>query len=171
MTNRQIWLEDIQPIEDLHFEHIERTYIKVIIVRLTLIYFVLMAMALFIPEFVSDHAVAILIAAETVLAVVFAINISMMCKIYSFKGYALRNNDISYRSGIFFESVTTIPFSKIQQVSIRMNPVSRIFKLYYLDVINGSQDSMNSVTIPGLSHEKAERLKSLLINKADLTND
>ena len=171
MTNRQIWPDDIQPIEEFHFEHIERPYIKVIIIRITLIYLVLMAVALFIPEFVSGHAIAILIATETVLAVAFAINVSMMRKIYSFKGYALRDKDISYRSGILFESVTTIPFSKIQQVSIRMNPVSRIFKLYYLDVINGSQDSMNSVTIPGLSHEKAERLKSLLINKADLSND
>lgn len=171
MKNRQVWSEDIQPIEDLRFEHIESHYIKVIIIRIVLTYFILMAIALLIPVFVTNHGLVILATVETVLAVACAINVALTRKIYFFKGYALRDKDISYRSGIFFESVTTIPYSKIQQVSIRMNPVSRIFKLYYVDVINGSQDVMNSVTIPGLSHEKAERLKSLLINNADRDND
>lgn len=170
MINRQVWPEDIQPIEDLRFEHIESAYIKVIIIRIVLTYFILMAIALLIPVFV-DHGFVILAGVETVLAVALAINVALTRKIYFFKGYALRDKDISYRSGIFFESVATIPYSKIQQVSIRMNPVSRIFHLYYVDVINGSQDVMNSVTIPGLSHEKAERLKSLLINNADRDND
>ena len=85
--------------------------------------------------------------------------------------FALRNKDISYRSGIFFESVTTIPFSKIQQVSTRMNLVSRLFSLYYVDVINGSQDAMSRLTIPGLSAEKAEQLKSLLINNTRCGNE
>lgn len=170
MINRQVWPEDIQPIEDLRFEHIESPYIKVIIIRIVLIYFMLMVTALLIPIFV-DHGIVMLVSVETVLAVALAINVALTRKIYFFKGYALRDKDISYRSGIFFESVTTIPYSKIQQVCIRMNPVSRIFKLYYVDVINGSQAVMNSVTIPGLSLEKAERLKSLLINNADRDND
>lgn len=170
MINRQVWPEDIQPIEDLRFEHIESPYIKVIIIRIVLIYFMLMVTALLIPIFV-DHGIVMLVSVETVLAVALAINVALTRKIYFFKGYALRDKDISYRSGIFFESVTTIPYSKIQQVSIRMNPVSRIFKLYYVDVINGSQAVMNSVTIPGLSLEKADRLKSLLINNADRDND
>lgn len=71
----------------------------------------------------------------------------------------------------FFESVTTIPFNKIQQVSTRMNLVSRFFSLYYVDVINGSQDAMSRLTIPGLSAEKAEQLKSLLINNSRCGNE
>lgn len=36
MTNRQIWFDDIQPVETLRFEPIEERYVKVILsVRLS----------------------------------------------------------------------------------------------------------------------------------------
>lgn len=52
-----------------------------------------------------------------------------------------------------------------------MNLVSRFFSLYYVDVTNGSQDAMSRLTIPGLSAEKAEQLKSLLINNSRCGNE
>ena len=48
MENRQIWLNDIEPVEALSFEKIESRYIKVIMARLVIIYFILMGCALFI---------------------------------------------------------------------------------------------------------------------------
>ena len=164
ITNRQIWSGDIQPIENLCFEHVESNYLKVVVIRITIVYVLLMGTALLIPLLCDNWL--LLAGVEGALAAAFAVNVALVRK-----GYALRNRDISYRSGIFFTTVTTIPFCKIQQVSIRMNLVSRIFGLYYVDVINGSQSAMNQLTIPGLTHEKAERLKSLLINKADCDND
>ncbi len=168
-TNRQIWAEDIQPIEDLSFAPVERSYLKVVAIRIICVYIILMGAILLIPAFWDTWLPALI--ADAVLAVAFAVNLAFTRKIYDFKGFALRERDISYRSGIFFTSITTVPFCKIQQVSIRMNPVSRIFKLYYVDVINGSQSAMNQLTVPGLTLEKAEQLKSLLINKADTDND
>ena len=171
MTNRQVWLDDTQPIESLTFESIESRYVKVLIARIVLIYALLMACALFILLIEVDYAETILIAAECLLTVALIVNLALTQKIFRFRGYALRNKDISYRSGIFFPTVTTIPYSKIQQVDIRMNPFSRLFKLYYVDVINGSQNAMNEITIPGLSREKAEQMKSLLINNTACNND
>lgn len=171
MTNRQIWPEDIQPVERLSFSHIEKRYTKVIVIRLVLVYLILMALALIIPTLGLNNSMVVFATAECILATAFAVNVALLHKIYQCKGYALREKDISYRSGIFFETVKTIPFNKIQQVSIRLNPVSRIFGLYYLDVINGSQAAVNSVTVPGLSLEKAEQLKTLLINNTDRDND
>lgn len=171
MGNRQIWLNDIEPVEALGFEKIESRYIKVIMARLVIIYFILMGCALFILMLDTPYDAVLLVATECLLATAFAANAALVRKIYDFKGFALRNKDISYRSGIFFESVTTIPFNKIQQVSTRMNLVSRLFSLYYVDVINGSQDAMSRLTIPGLSAEKAEQLKSLLINNSRCGNE
>lgn len=110
-------------------------------------------------------------AIEGVLALALAANAVLARKMYSMRGYALRDKDISYRRGLFFTTVTTVPYSKIQQVSLRMNPISRFFGLYYVDVVNGSQATMNSITIPGLTLEKAEQMKSLLMNKADCDNE
>lgn len=171
MTNRQIWFDDIQPVETLRFEPIEERYVKVILFRTALIYLIFMAAAFLILLLDLSCAVILLVAAECVLAAAMAVNLTLARKFCRAKGYALRNKDISYRSGLFFTTVTTVPFCKIQQVSIRVNPVSRLFGLYYLDVTNGSQDITNCITIPGLPQEKAELMKALLINNTDLEND
>ena len=85
-------------------------------------------------------------------------------KAYAYKGYAVREHDITYRSGIVFPKTVTIPFCKVQQVSVRQNPVSRMFGLYAVDVVSGAQMLAETV-IPGLTREKAEEIKSLLIER------
>lgn len=170
MINRQIWPDKIQPVECLTFERVDQTYIKVLTARIFLVYIILMSCAL-IPFFAELYQGWTLIILEGLLAATLATNVLLVRKIYDIKGYALRDMDVSYRSGIFFTSVTTIPFNKVQQVSVRMNPISRIFGLYYLDIVNGSQAVINQITIPGLTKEKAEQLKSLLIKNTDSDNE
>lgn len=163
MTNSPSLCDDILPYNKLRFEPVDKNYIKVVYVRLLLVYVILMACALFILLIEAESMPLMLIGAELVLAAAFVANMAFVRKIYSFKGYRLSEKDISYRSGIFFPKVTTIPFCKIQQVSVRRNPVTSIFGLYYIDVINGSQSITSQMTIPGLSREKAEELKSLIL--------
>ena len=163
MTNSPSLCDDILPYNKLRFEPVDKNYIKVVYVRLLLVYVILMACALFILLIEAESMPLMLIGAELVLAAAFVANMAFVRKIYSFKGYRLSEKDISYRSGIFFPKVTTIPFCKIQQVSVRRNPVTSIFGLYYIDVINGSQSVTSQMTIPGLSREKAEELKSLIL--------
>lgn len=165
MTNRQIWPDAVQPVESLEFLAVEPTYIKVLTARIALTYLLIMGVAFIIPLTVESYGWWILLGVESALAIAMALNIALINRIYSVKGYALRNRDISYRSGLFFTSVKTVPFSKIQQVSVRTNPLGRMFRLYHLDIINGSQSAGNVISIPGLTQDKAERLKSILINK------
>ena len=107
----------------------------------------------------------IVICVEAVLAVAALFNLLIMPRACAYKGFAVREHDITYRSGVIFPSVTTIPFCKIQQVSVRQNPVSRLFGLYAVDIVNGAQMQAETV-IPGLTREKAEEMKSLLIEMA-----
>lgn len=165
MVNRQIWPDEAQPVEDLEFQAVEPTYVKVLTARIALTYVLIMGVAFIIPLTVESYGWWLLLGVESALVIAMAVNIALIHRIYSVKGYALRNCDVSYRSGLFFTSVKTVPFSKIQQVSVRTNPLSRMFRLYHLDIINGSQSAGNVISIPGLTHDKAERLKSILINK------
>lgn len=171
MVNRQIWPDDIQPVEGLAFTPLERIYVRVLTARIAIIYIILMGCALLIPVFMESYGYRILLCVECALAISMAVNLTLSHKIYDIRGYALRHKDITYRTGLFFTKVTTIPFSKIQQVTVRMNPLSRIFSLYYLDILNGSQAAMNQISIPGLTLEQAERMKSLLINETNQNND
>ncbi len=168
MLDRQLFPEDILPIEKLNFEALDKKYIKVVITRIVSIYVLLIACVALSPLLETGLSTAVIIIIESVLVIAFAVNLALTRKIYNIKGYALREKDISYRKGIFFTSVTTIPFSKIQQVIIRTNPVSRMLKLYYLDVVNGSQGVSNRISIPGLSNEKAEKIKSMFTFNTNL---
>lgn len=165
MINRQIWPDDVQPVEDLEFQPVEPIYTRVLTARIILSYIIFIGLAFIILAFEESYRWWILLGVEATLVTALAINLVLVHKIYDFKGYALRDKDISYRSGIFFTSVKTVPFSKIQQVSVRTNPIARMFGLSYLDIVNGSQSSVNQITIPGLTSDDAERIKALLINK------
>lgn len=108
MTNSPSLCDDILPYNKLRFEPVDKNYIKVVYVRLLLVYVILMACALFILLIEAESMPLMLIGAELVLAAAFVANMAFVRKIYSFKGYRLSEKDISYRSGIFFPKVTTI---------------------------------------------------------------
>lgn len=167
MTNRQIELEGVTNVDDLEFQQLEPNYLKVHIVMTILMYLVLMGFALFL---LLTEIMWICIAAECALLVAAAVNLPILSKACRFKGYALREQDITYRSGIFFPKTTTVPYSKIQQVSVTQNPVTRFYHLYSVDVVNGAQ-SMSSLSIPGLTEMTANEIKNLITDKLRDTHD
>ena len=77
---------------------------------------------------------------------------------------------ITYRSGVIFPKTTTIPFNRVQQVSISQNPVTKFFGLYAIDVVNGAQ-GFSSLVIHGLPTAEADAIKSIITQKINNDND
>lgn len=169
MSNQPIGIEDImkdvRPVDELRYEKIDRKYRNVQMILTALGYLLLAGAALFLL-LLDDRFWWI--AAECVIVVAFAINMIILRKAWEYKGYALRENDITYRSGIVFPKTTTVPYVRLQQVSVKQNPVSKIFMLYAVELVNGAQ-GMASMTIPGLSEERANLIKDIVIDR--LKND
>ena len=159
--NKQIDLTGVTAVDDLEFLQLDPKYRKAHIVGAALVYAGIMAAALLL--LLTDR-VWICVAAEGAVLIAAAVNLSFLPKAYGYKGYALRERDISYRSGILFPKTTTIPFDRVQQVSVRQNPVSRYFGLCALEIVNGAQ-LMASTTIPGLTDETANSIKNLVSEK------
>ncbi len=153
--------ESFIPVSELRFEPLAEKYKQAHYVGTTLIYLLLMSLALLL--LLTEYH-RILGYVEGAVAIFFGINLIILSKAYSRKGYALREHDISYRSGVVFHKVTTIPYSKIQQVSLKQNPISRLFGLYSVDIVNGAQ-TISSLNIPGLTQEKASYIKDLITKK------
>ena len=169
MTNKQlnleIDLENIDPVDELHYEPLERKFINVQFIGTTISYLFLLALPFFLlltEEF--NYRTHLIIGAECVILVAALINLWILPKAYAYKGFAIREHDITYRSGIIFPSIVTIPFCKIQQVSIQQSPIARIFGLYSVDVVNGAQ-LLAETKIPGLSEDRADQLKALLTTR------
>ena len=130
MSNQQIHLENITEVDQLNYEPLEPKYIKVQFIVTLLTYLILSGLSFFI--LLADkftYRIELLVLVECLILLGATINLWMLPKAFAYKGFALREHDITYRSGIFFPSVVTIPFCKIQQVSIQQNPISRLLGL------------------------------------------
>lgn len=167
MSNFQINLEEITPIGQLQFEALDPNYKHAHTIGTALIYLLMAALALLL---LLTDLPWLCVAAEAVIVVAAAVNLALISKAYRFKGYAFREKDLTYRSGIIFPKVTTVPYVRIQQISINQNPITRLFKLYSLDIANGAQ-LYDSLKIPGLTEERANQIKSMLTEKITYCND
>lgn len=170
MTNRQWNLDGIDRVEALSYVPLEKSYLKAQAVMTALAWLGLMLLPIclfFVDEFGGRGL--IVICAEAAMFMAAIINLMLLPRAYSYKGYAVREHDITYRSGIIFPKTVTVPFCKVQQVSIRQNPVTKMFGLYAVTIVNGAQILAETV-IPGLTLQKAEEIKSLLIERSGNEN-
>lgn len=165
MTNKQLDAEYVDRIDDLCYFPLERKYQQVQLIKMICVYLVMMGLSLFLllaDDFSCRYLVTACLEGGLLLALV--INILFLPKAYAYKGFAIREHDITYRSGIIFPSVITVPFCKIQQVGVRQTPIARIFGLYAVDIVNGAQ-LLAKVTIPGLKEKRANEIKALILER------
>lgn len=80
------------------------------------------------------------------------------------KGYAVRDKDIVYKSGVFWRSVTTIPFNRIQHVEKSSTPLDRKFNLATLQLFTAGGTG-GDLNIHGLPAKTAEKLRTFILNK------
>lgn len=83
-------------------------------------------------------------------------------------GYLVRDHDFSFRKGVIGRSVTTVPFARIQHVSIDRGPLARAFGLATLQMRTAGSSGL---TVAGMHHETAERLKALVVDRAGAIAD
>jgi membrane protein YdbS with pleckstrin-like domain len=76
--------------------------------------------------------------------------------------YQVRSHDVSFRHGVISRRVETLPFIRVQHVRINRGPIERQFGLATLQVNSAGPD----LSIPGLPADDAERLKSLIVERA-----
>ncbi len=82
-------------------------------------------------------------------------------------GYLVRDKDFSYRRGVLSRNVTTVPFARVQHVSIDRGPLARYFGLATLPM----RTAGDGLTVPGMNHEKAMQLKALVVDRAGVVAD
>lgn len=165
MTNREEILKDTDTIEKLTFQQVESRYTRVIIINTAIAYLLIMIVSsvlMLLDNF--NENIIIFISSVATIAIIGIINIAIAGKACRFKGYALREKDITFRKGLFFHSIITIPFCKVQQVSISQNPIARLFGLYSINISNASA-WQSSISIPGLTRTRAEQIKDFVTNK------
>ena len=78
----------------------------------------------------------------------------------------VREKDISYKKGVFYKKITTVPFNRIQHVEIDQGPISRFFNLASLSVFTAG-DSSDDLKVNGLLKDEAQQIKEYISNQID----
>jgi len=163
--NTQIDIGDIPTQTNINFIQLEKSYLRYGIVFSILIWLLIIILANI------GASVAELDYPPFLGYIVWSVVITLMIAnvIYSYfsyfrEGYALRQKDIIYKNGLFWRSVATIPFSRIQHCEVKEGPIQRMFGIASLHVYTAGGNS-SDIDIPGLNPGRANELKQFVLTK------
>jgi len=82
------------------------------------------------------------------------------------KFYALREQDISFTSGVIFKKTVSQPILRIQHVELKRGPIDRKIGLANLQVFSAG-GAMHTFEIPGLKLDDAESIRQFILSHKD----
>lgn len=155
--NFTIDVEDLPQIEKVDFEPLERDYLYMKLTGWGLFFF-LLAGVLVVLVFTTGIAAWVYFLPWLLLFIlVYAVQFAG----FHIKGYALREKDVSYKSGLIWFSTTSVPFNRIQHCEINQGPLGRLFNLASVKVYTAGGSS-SDLSINGLTKERAIQLRDYI---------
>ncbi len=161
--NPEIALHELPGTDQLRWQNLHPNYkrrlrVQRIIVILAISVIVSVAkFTLDAPTLVTALPLALLAITATVLLVWPAVSVPR-------RGYVMRDKDIVFRSGVFWRSVTAIPFNRIQHVETSSTPLDRKFKIATLKLFTAG-GTKGDLKIDGLGKDIAEQLRVFILKK------
>jgi len=106
------------------------------------------------------------------IGIVFLMTLSLLFIYYEFrrKSYAIRQKDIVYNSGLFWQSSIVIPFNRVQHCEVSQGPIDRFYNLAELKIFTAGGAS-SDLKIDGLNPETATRIKDFIITKTGMDEE
>jgi membrane protein YdbS with pleckstrin-like domain len=170
-TNEQIHTDALPSIEDVTYEKLDAKYRLMSLVQAAVLSAILLiaygTAAFFEPVLLRVLYLVLFLSAWLVFSVFYA---AAAYFAYEKAGVALRERDILYKSGIFFQDVEAVPFNRIQHCELSQGPLERYFGLSSVSVFTAGGSS-SDVVIEGLSREKAIRLKNYILRNAAIDEE
>jgi membrane protein YdbS with pleckstrin-like domain len=152
--NLQVAPEQLPQIQQVQFEKLESDYLWMRVTSLS-IFMLFVLGAVVVLSFTTD--IKLWVMASVWLALLI-LGFIVQMRGFKIKGYALREHDISYKSGLFFFSMTSVPFNRIQHCEVTQGPLARLFDLASVKVYTAGGSS-SDLSIGGLKKEEAHRLR------------
>ncbi len=87
-------------------------------------------------------------------------------KAFSRKGYQLREYDIVFKEGLWWQEETVIPFVRVQHSEVTQGPITRFFGFSKLKLYTAG-GSKSDLSIPALDTQTARRLENFVTQKAE----
>lgn len=162
-VNNQVHLDDLPSWEEVIFAKVSKKYRYVVILNYIVFSIVVLGGAVFIAwvKEIQDYRTYLAICG-TGLAFM-----TVLCLLHlwscSYWGYALRDRDILFKSGIFSRRVEIVPYRHIQHVNVKEGFFSRLFSLASIEVFTAG--SGKSIRIPGIAQQDSAPIQEYISNR------
>ncbi|WP_158838546.1 PH domain-containing protein [Polaribacter sp. L3A8] len=152
-------------ITEIIFKPINKKYLKVILLNVILTFSAIL-IGLFLADYfnVFEKTSKYVYLFYIVFIVVYFVVSLLFYVSFKKRKYAVREKDITYKSGVFFIKLTTVPFSRIQHIEVDEGLFSRFFKLASISVFTAG-DSKDDLVIKGIAKETALEIKEFISTK------
>ena len=164
-TNETIDTSHLPQFEEVAFTSLHPQYFKIILIHLALAFTVaILGFVVFFvlePELFSQRTALILGVTFPIIALLV-----VAFAVVGFKktGFAFREHDVLYRSGVIATNTIVIPYNRVQHVALHEGLISRFFGLATIEIFTAGGSS-SDITIPGIKKAQAENIKQLLMGK------
>lgn len=160
----QIFSEAIPKSETLVFEPLLVAYKKLLYLENTVFFGVLMLLGILGYMLTNKIEAWIFYLFVGVWAFIFLFILLLIVLGFGYKGYAIGEKDIHYKTGYLVRRITTVPINRIQHIKIQQGVLAKIWNLAKLEIYTAG-DSSGDLTIQGISFQKAQDIKALVTDK------
>lgn len=169
-TNKTINISTLPKFEDTKLESLQKDYFKVMLIQFGIVFGILLIgiitlYIISIEELIKDKIIYFIISWLVLLIVSF-----LYLKIsFAKKGFALREHDVIFKSGVISETTTIVTNNRVQHVALHQGMLSRYFGLASIELFTAG-GSTSDLKINGLLFEDAKKIKesvSLKINEIE----
>lgn len=173
--NLPVALAELPQLAALQWQGLAPSYLRLSlwVDSFTTVLFTVLWLTIYLQPFwpVPDTLSHILLLGGGVLSLCGVLAMVYTYLAFPHKAYALRQHDLSYRSGLFFRKYVTQPILRIQHIELKRGPFERRCGLASLQVFSAG-GAMHTFAIPGLTLAEAEGIRQLILqHKAGLQHD
>ncbi len=144
-------------IEEVEFTGLEKDYLYMRLTA-TVLFFLLTAGILTVLVFRTDVPAWMYFLPWGILLILM---IPLQILGFRVKGFALREKDVSYKSGLIWFRITSVPFNRIQHCEINQGPLGRLFNLASVRIYTAGGSS-SDLSISGLNRDRALKLRDYI---------
>lgn len=164
-SNQNVSPDKLPTVTDVVFRPLEKDYLTVKQISLSITLFILFAIAALLFYFIDSIQLPIIIYPALALFILFSVFLFLSTG-FSFKysGYALREKDLLYRSGWLTRKERVAILNRVQHVSVQSGPFERKFGLSAVSIFTAGASEAD-FTIKGITKQTAQNIKEWISTK------
>lgn len=164
-TNQTINVSTLPKFEETALKPLEKDYFKVMLIQFGIVYgliFIGLVVIYFVDlnSFFEENLIYFLIT----WFILATLNFLYLKISFAKKGFALREHDVIFKSGVISETTTIVTNNRVQHVALHQGMISRYFGLASIELFTAGGSS-SDLKIKGLLLEDAQKIKASVSEK------